>query len=105
MAKKEVASLATMIGTGELWEVQGKNYMINPLKIKDEPEFTGDDINFGVQYFSLINPEERVKVDKWMERYLFDKSGEPMSLEKVAEADWDVADLKEFWHRLVRISG
>lgn len=105
MAKKEATSLATMVGTGELWEVQGKNYTVKPLKLKDEPEFTGDQINFGPQYFSLITPEERAKFDKWMSRYLFDEAGEPMSLEKATELDWDVADLKEFWHRLVKISG
>ncbi len=105
MAKKEVTSLATMVGTGEPWEVQGKNYTVKPLKLKDEPEFTGDQINFGVQYFSLVDPKEKAKFDKWMGRYLFDEAGEPMSLEKATELDWDVADLKEFWHRLVKISG
>lgn len=105
MAKKEVTSLATMVGSGEPWEVQGKNYTIKPLKIKEEPEFTGDQINFGVQYFSLVDLEEKAKIDKWMGRYLFDEAGEHMNLEKAAELDWDVADLKEFWHRLVRISG
>ena len=105
MAKKEVTPLATMVGTGEPWEVQGKNYMIKPLKIKDEPEFTRDQINFGAQYFSLVDPKEKAKIDKWIGRYLFDEADEPMNLEKVAEDDWDVADLKEFWHRLVKISG
>jgi hypothetical protein len=105
MGKKEAVSLSTMLGEGDFWNVKGKDYIVKPIKIKDEPEFTRDEINFGAQYFSLIDQKQREKFNKWMERYLFSKEGEPMNLEKVSEADWDISDLKEFWKRLVGISG
>jgi len=102
---KEVTPLTTMLGGGEFWEVQGKKYTVKPLKLKHEPEFTGDKINFGAQYFSLLDKKQRANIDKWMQRYLVDEKDEPVTLDMVIESDWDVADLKEFWHRLVRISG
>ena len=50
--------------------------------------------------FEQLSKETRIDKSK-----LLDEAGEPMSLEKATELDWDVADLKEFWHRLVKISG
>ena len=105
MAKKEadVTPLSTMVGGGSVFPVQGKDYRVKALKIKDNDEFNA--INMGSQYFTLNDPKELEKMNKFMERYLFDASGEPMTVEKTGTDDWDIVDLKNFLRKVIEISG
>jgi len=103
MAKKEAAPLSVMSGDGVNFSVQGKDYIVKVLKIKDKGEF--DSLNFGNQYVTLNEPAELEKMDKFMSRYLFDASGEPMTVEKCGADDWDIIDLKNFPRRVIEISG
>ena len=107
MTKKEatVTPLPTMDGSGVLIVVQDKEYRVRPLKIRDNTEFSEDKINFGSQFFTLNDPEKSAKLEKWMNKYLFDSKGEAMTLEKAGVDDWDIVDLKEFLRNLVDISG
>jgi len=102
---KEVTPLSTMLGSGELTQIAGKQYVIKAIKLKDIPEFEQDKISFGPQYFSLAVKDERKKLDKWFSRYVFNTTGEPMTLDKATEEDWNVADIKGCLLRLVDISG
>lgn len=105
MSKKEVTPLSTMLGGGDSTEIAGKQYVIKVIKLKDIPEFEKDNLNFGPQYFSLAAKKERDKIDKWLSRYVFNAAGEPMTLDKATEEDWDVADIKTCLLKLVDISG
>lgn len=105
MSKKEVTPLSTMLGGGDSIEIAGKQYVIKVIKLKDIPEFEKDNLNFGPQYFSLAAKKERDKIDKWLSRYVFNAAGEPMTLDKATEEDWDVADIKTCLLKLVDISG
>ena len=102
---KEVTPLSTMLGSGDFIEIAGKQYVIRAIKLKDIPEFEKDNLNFGPQYFSLAAKKEREKIDKWLGRYVFNAAGEPMTLDKATEEDWDVADIKTCLLKLVDISG
>jgi hypothetical protein len=108
MAKKEAKTpvdLATMLGGGEYTIFQGKRYKVKPLKLRDREEFIKDELNFGSQFFTLIDAGLTAKLEKWMGRYLFDENDEPVTLAMVEEADWDIADLRKFVRMLVDISG
>lgn len=102
---KEVTPLSTMLGSGDFIEIAGKQYVIRAIKLKDIPEFEKDNLNFGPQYFSLAAKKEREKIDKWLSRYVFNAAGEPMTLDKATEEDWDVTDIKTCLLKLVDISG
>lgn len=105
MPKKEatVTGLPAMMGSPFDFVAQSKTYGVKPLKVKDNDEFNA--LNFGSQYFTLNDPAEIKKMDKFMERYLFDTEGEPMTVEKTGTDDWDILDLKNFLKKVIDISG
>jgi len=105
MAKKEanITPLSTMVGGGSIFTVQGKDYQVKPLKIKEKTEF--DALNFGSQYFTLSDAKELEKMNIFMDRYLFDSSGGAMTVEKCGIDDWDIVDLKNFLKKVIEISG
>lgn len=104
MAKQEaVTPLETMLGEAIDFPVKGKNYKVMPLLVKDNNEFNG--LYLGPQYFTINNPEDREKLEKFMPRYLFDKAGEPMTVEKISEDGWSVADIAKFLKKVIQVSG
>lgn len=108
MAKKEAAKaapLSAMSGSGNFVEIAGKQYQLTVLKVKESDEFTGDNINFGSQFLTLANPEEKAIFLKWLGRHLFTESGEPVTLEIIENDDWTIVDIKTFWRLLVDFSG
>lgn len=105
MSKKEVTPLSTMLGGGNFTEIAGKEYVIKAIKLKDIPEFEQDKLNFGPQFFSLIDEKDREKLDKWFSRYVFNAAGESMTIERATNDDWDLADLRKCFLKLVDISG
>ncbi len=108
MAKKEAtkaAPLSAMSGSGNFVEIAGKQYQLLPLKVKEVNEFTEDQINFGSQYLTLIDPEPKANLAKWLGRHLFTEDGSPVTLETIENDDWTVVDVKTFWRKLVDFSG
>jgi len=108
MSKTEAnspTSLTTMLGSGESFKVNEKIYTIRPIKLKHVDEFMKDGISIGAQLFNLSKPEARVKAEKWLSDYCFDQSGEPMTIKKAMEDDWDVVHLKSFFQKLCDLSG
>ncbi len=106
MPKKEATEavpLSVMLGFGSDFLTQGKTYIVKPLKLNDNDEFNS--LNYGSQYFTINDPESKGKLEKFMERYLFDANGEPMTIEKAGIDDWDIADLKNFLKKVIEISG
>lgn len=96
--------LAAMLGQGDVFLAQGKEYHIKPLKLKDVPAFLGDQVSIGSQIFNLASPEAREMTDKWLRKALF-KGEEAMSLSALEQDDWDTSDLKRFWRTLLELSG
>lgn len=105
MSKKEATPLSVMTGSGITFFIGERAYTMRPIKLKDIPEFEEDKINIGAQYFSILDEEERKKLNKWLSRYVQDESGEALTLEKAIEEDWDLANLKQCVLRLIDISG
>ena len=105
MAKKEATPLSTMLGSGEDFFVGEKRYTVKPLKLKHIDEFINDNLSLGWQLVNITDQNARDKLDKWLSRQVVDEKGNPMSLEKAMEDDWDLADLKRCIQRLLDISG
>lgn len=99
--------LATMLGIfgGEDFAVGDKKYVVKPLSLKEVNEFMNDNLSLGTQLWAVDNKESREKLDKWLSRHCFDRTGEPMTLEKATNDDWTIVDLKKFVYKLCDISG
>lgn len=97
--------LDVMLGQGNFFEAQGKQYEIRPVKLKHIQELMSDQISVVSQIFNLADDKARAKQEKWIPRILFNKDGEPATLEQVIEDDWDVEDLKRFWRLTHQLSG
>jgi hypothetical protein len=104
MAKQEaVTPLETMLGEAADFPVNGKNYKVMPLLVKDNNEF--NELYLGPQYFTINNPEDRKKLEKFMPRYLFNEADEPMTVDKIGEDGWSVADITRFLKKVIQVSG
>lgn len=105
-AKKPV-DLSTMLGIlgGNDFMVSDKKYVVKPMSLVEVEEFMNDNLSLGTQLFAVANKEQRDKLDKWLIRHCFDKTGEPMTLEKATNDDWTIVDLKEFIKKLCDLSG
>lgn len=105
--KKEAkaAPLPVMLGRGEDFYVDNKKYTVKPLSLKAVQEFSEDNLNVGPQLFNMIDDEGKKKVDKWLNKQVIDANGEPMSLDRAVEEDWDLSHLRECIHRMIDISG
>jgi len=105
MSKQEATPLSVMTGSGSTFLVGEKAYTMRPIKLKDIAEFEEDKLNLGAQFFSLIDEEQKANLDKWLSRYVKDEEGNPVTIEKAMEDDWDLANLKNCVLRLIDISG
>lgn len=107
MANKEAKPVpfSAMAGSGTTIEIAGKQYQLTVLKVKESEEFTQDNVNFGSQYLTLMDPDAKATLVKWLGRHLFTETGEPVTLEIIENDDWTVADIKTFWRKLVDFSG
>lgn len=97
--------LDVMLAQGNFFEAQGKQYEIRPVKLKHIQELLTDQISVTSQIFNLSSDEHRAVQEKWIPRILFNKDGEPATLEQVINDDWDVEDLKRFWRMTHQLSG
>ena len=102
---KSPTPLSVMLGDGGSFDVKGKSYTIKPIALKDIEKFMKDNLSLGVQLFNVSDKKTREKVDIWLTGYCFDEEGNPVSLEKAMDEDWDVVDLKEFFRKLCDFSG
>lgn len=105
MAKKEATPLSVMLGSSESFIVGEKRYTVKPLKLKHVDEFVKDNLSLGLQLVNITNEEAKGKLDKWLSRQVVDEKGNPISLEKAMEDEWDLGDLKRCIQRLLDISG
>jgi len=100
-----LASLSTMLGSGDSFSVGNKKYTVKPLKLKDVEGFSSDGVNIGPQMFSVVNEAARKNLEKWMAKQVFDANGEPVTLEKAIADDWDLTDLRRCVQTMIDISG
>jgi len=106
MSKQEApVPLSVMVGSGENFEAKGKTYTVKPIPLKCVAEFMADNLSIGSQLFNIANKEASEKVNKWLNGYCFDEKGEKMTLEKAMDDEWDIVDLKNFFHKLCDLSG
>ncbi len=110
MSKTEAISpidLSTMLGIlgGNDFMVGEKKYVVKPMSLKEVDEFMKDNLSLGTQLFAVANKESRDKLNKWLSRHCLDKIGESMTLDKAANDDWNIVDLKEFIKKLCDLSG
>jgi hypothetical protein len=105
-AKKPV-DLSTMLGVlgGEGFKVGEKTYTVKPMALKHVDEFMKDNLSLGAQIFNLSNKDVKTKLEKWLTGYCFDRNGEPMSLQKAMDDDWNIVNLKDFLKKLCDLSG
>lgn len=100
-------SLADMLGQGNFFEAQGKEYVIKPLKIKKVDEFLRDQISIGAQIFNFSSPDAKEKLEKWIPQIIFknndDETG--LTLQDLMDDDWDLDDLRRLWQKLLGLSG
>ena len=102
---KETTPLSVMLASGGDFEVQGKNYTVKPIALKDAESFMKDNLSLGTQIFNITDKKTRDKVDRWLKGYCFDEEGTAITLKKAMELEWDVVDLKEFFRKLCDFSG
>ena len=102
---QESSPLSTMLGSGEDFFVGEKKYKVKPLKLKAVDEFSNDKINIGPQMFSMVDKNEREKLEKWFARQVYDEKGEPMTLQQAMDDDWDLSDLRMCMQRIIDLSG
>ena len=105
MANEKVTPLSTMLGSGDFIDIQGKQYKVKPIKLKDIDDFMGKNISLGSQLFNLVEPKSKKAIDSWLAKYCYDENSNPISLDIAIEQDWDVVDLKIFIKKLCDISG
>ncbi len=98
-------TLATMLGSGEDFFVGEKKYRVKPLKLKDVDAFSDDKINIGPQMFSIVNKEEREKLEKWFSKQVFTEKGEQMTLQQAMDDDWDLSNLRKCMQKIIDLSG
>jgi hypothetical protein len=99
--------LSTMLGIlgGNDFVVGNKKYVIKPMALKHVDEFMKDNLALGAQIFNLSNEDVKAKLEKWISGYCFDRDGNPMTLQKAMDDDWNLVDLKNFIKKLCDLSG
>jgi len=104
--KQAPVSLATMLGTGEFFTPSnGKDYKIKPLKIKEVQEFSEDQLSLGPQFINIANPKLKPKLEKWVNRQISDRDGNPVTLKQLEEEEWDVRELRTALLKMADLSG
>lgn len=86
--------LGTMTGAGKRITVNGKEYTVKSLRLKDIPAFVEDMLSLDSQLFNFINEDSRKSLDKWLQACVVDENGKPLSLKKATEDDWRLEDLR-----------
>lgn len=97
--------LSTMLGGGDFIEIQGKQYKIKPLKLKDVDNFIEKNVSLGSQIFNLADEKSKKDMNEWLSKYCYDENDSPVNFETAIEQDWDIVDLKTFIKKLCDISG
>jgi hypothetical protein len=105
-AKKPV-DLSTMLGiiSGNDFAVGDKKYVIKPMSITEVDEFMKDNLSIGPQLFMIANEGSRKKLEKWLSGHCFDKIGEPMTIDKAKNDNWNLVDMRKFIEKLCDLSG
>jgi len=108
MSNKEAKApvpFSVMNGDPELFIVGEKKYYVKPMPVGEALKFVDDDIVLDKQIFNLALKDRRKKIDKYLSEYCTNEKGEPMSLQKITDDNWNIVDLKHFIWKLCDISG
>lgn len=111
--------LSVMVGSGEIFEVQGKKYTVMPMSAAHVEEFMKDNIPLNGFLFALSNEDTKKILNKWLgevlvelsdgteviTRYCKNTDGETMTIEKAFADGWSIKDFKRYIHQLCDISG
>lgn len=105
-AKKPV-DLSTMLGIlgGNDFLVGDNKYVVKPMSIVEVDEFMKDNLSLSTQLFNIANDASRKKLEKWLSGHCFDKIGEPMTVEKAKNDNWNIVDMRKFIEKLCDLSG
>ncbi len=103
--EKTPVPFSVMSGDGEPLVVGEKAYTVKPMLVKQALEFASEGLSIGSQIFNLTDKKATAKVSDYLAGYCTNESGESMDLNKIAEDNWTVVDLKQFMRKLVDISG
>lgn len=100
-------SLETMLGSGTEFEAQSKKYTILPVKVKEILQLKKDILytRDELQGLNFLLEDNFKKLDAWLQKKVLDSNGEPMSISKIANDDWDTDDIAECLRKLYKISG
>jgi len=106
--KQQVESKAiplnVMLESTEEHIVRGTKYLIRPLFLGEVPEFQRDGLSVGSQFFNLADEEKSKMLDKWLQRIVFSKDGEPLSLQQLKDKHWNIKELKDILLKVIDIS-
>lgn len=103
--EKAPVPFSVMSGDGESFVVGEKTYTVKPMLVKHALEFASEGLSIGSQIFNLTDKKAMAKVSGYLAGYCANEAGESMDLNKIAEDNWTVVDLKQFMRKLVDISG
>lgn len=96
--------LSVMVESAEEFVVKGTKHLIRPLFLEEVPEFQRDGLTVGPQFFNLADEERAKTLDKWISRVLFDKDGNPLSLQQLKEKHWNIKDLRKVLQKIIDLS-
>jgi len=100
---EDKVSLGIMLEDTEEMTIKGTKYYIRPLFLGEVAEFGKGGLSVGPQFVNLVDEGRKKVVDKWIQRTVFDKDGNAMSLEKLEK--WTVKDLRKYMQKVIDISG
>ena len=102
--KKKAIPLSVMVESAEEFVVRGTKYLVRPLFLEEISEFNRDGLSIGPQFINLADEEKAKTLDKWISKTVFDKDGEPLSLQKLLDKHWNVKDLRKVLQKLIDLS-
>lgn len=94
-----------MTGEGEPFEIGDKTYTVIPMSVGDALKFLNESFSIGTQIFNLADKKSKNRIDEYLSKYCRNDKGEPMSIDKIVEDNWNVVHLKQFIRKLCDISG
>lgn len=108
MSNKEAKTpvpFSVMAGEGESFVVGEKTYTIKPMLVGDALKFIDDNLSVGTQIYNLALKKSRNLLDGYLKKYCIDEKGQPMTIERIIQDEWTLADLKRCVQQLTELSG
>lgn len=96
---------SVMSGEGDSLFIGDKEYTVKPMLVGDALKFLESTISIDMQLYNLTAPRAKTKLAEYLTDYCTNESGTAMSIDKIIEDGWTLADLKMFMRKLCDISG